>query len=81
MTRCLALDLDRVRNSAQREWDSCLAVTEEINDADKTPGRAALLSTVILLFTYLIVAVAIQAFAGSATPASGGPTRKTPMTC
>jgi amino acid transporter len=45
-------------------WDSCLAVTEETKDADKTPGRAALLSTVILLFTYLIVAVAIQAFAG-----------------
>jgi hypothetical protein len=27
-------------------------------DADKTPGRAAVISTVILLFTYLIVAVA-----------------------
>jgi amino acid transporter len=45
-------------------WDSCLAVTEETKDADKTPGRAALLSTVILLLTYLLVAVAIQAFAG-----------------
>jgi amino acid transporter len=45
-------------------WDSCLAVTEETKDADKTPGRAALLSTVILLITYLLVAVAIQAFAG-----------------
>ena len=45
-------------------WDSCMAVTEETKDADKTPGRAALISMVILLFTYLIVAVAIQAFAG-----------------
>jgi amino acid transporter len=45
-------------------WDSCLAVTEETKDADKTQGRAALLSTVILLLTYLLVAVAIQAFAG-----------------
>ena len=45
-------------------WDSCLAVTEETKDADKTPGRAALLSTVILLLTYLLVAVAVQAFAG-----------------
>ena len=45
-------------------WDSCLAVTEETKDADKTPGRAALLSTVILLLTYLLVAIAIQAFAG-----------------
>jgi amino acid transporter len=35
-------------------WDSCLAVTEETKDADKTPGRTALISTVILLFTYLI---------------------------
>jgi amino acid transporter len=39
-------------------------VTEETKNADKTPGRAALVSTVILLFTYLLVAVAIQAFAG-----------------
>ncbi|HEY5847191.1 MAG TPA: APC family permease [Microlunatus sp.] len=45
-------------------WDSCLAVTEETKDSDKTPGRAAMISTVILLFTYLLVAVAIQAFAG-----------------
>ena len=45
-------------------WDSCLAVTEETKDADKTPGRAALLCTVILLLTYGLVAVAIQAFAG-----------------
>lgn len=52
-------------------WDSCLAVTEETKDADKTPGRAALISTVILLFTYLIVAVAIQAFAGFADTGIG----------
>ena len=45
-------------------WDSCLAVTEETKDADKTPGRAALISTVILLVTYVLVAVAIQSFAG-----------------
>ena len=54
-----------------RGWDSCLAVTEETKDADKTPGRAALISTVILLFTYLIVAVAIQAFAGFADTGIG----------
>lgn len=52
-------------------WDSCLAVTEETKDADKTPGRAALISTVILLFTYLIVAVAIQASAGFADTGIG----------
>ena len=40
-------------------WDACLAVTEETKDADKTPGRAALISTVILLATYLLVAFAV----------------------
>ena len=45
-------------------WDSCLAVTEETKDADNTPGKAALVSTVILLVTYVLVAVAVQAFAG-----------------
>ena len=45
-------------------WDSCLAVGEETKDADNTPGKAALLSTVILLVTYLLVAVAIQAYSG-----------------
>ena len=30
-------------------WDSCLAVTEETKDAENTPGKAALVSTVILL--------------------------------
>ena len=45
-------------------WDACLAVTEETKDADNTPGRAALISTVILLATYLLVAYAVGAFAG-----------------
>ena len=45
-------------------WDACLAVSEETKDADSTPGRAALLATVILLVTYVLVAVAVQAYAG-----------------
>ena len=45
-------------------WDSCLAVTEETRQADSTPGRAALVTTVVLLATYLLVAVAVQAYAG-----------------
>ena len=45
-------------------WDSCLAVTEETRQADTTPGRAALVTTVILLVTYVLVAVAVQAYAG-----------------
>ncbi|WP_432571266.1 APC family permease [Kineococcus sp. SYSU DK005] len=45
-------------------WDACLAVTEETRDSGSTPGRAALLATVILLVTYVLVAVAVQAYAG-----------------
>ena len=52
-------------------WDSCLAVTEETKDSDRTPGRAALLSTVILLATYLLVASAVGSFAGFAEEGMG----------
>jgi amino acid transporter len=52
-------------------WDSCLAVTEETKNADTTPGRAALISTVILLLTYLLVAYAIGSFAGFAEEGIG----------
>ena len=36
-------------------WDTAVAVNEETKDPAKTPGRAAILSTVILLVTYVIV--------------------------
>jgi len=45
-------------------WDSCLAVNEETKDAENTPGKAAVVSTVILLLTYVMVAVAVQAYGG-----------------
>ena len=45
-------------------WDSAVSVNEETKDPEKTPGRAAVMSTVILLFTYAIVATATMAFAG-----------------
>ena len=35
-------------------WDTCVSVNEEAKDSNKTPGRAAVLSTVILLLIYLI---------------------------
>ena len=35
-------------------WDTCVSVNEEAKDSAKTPGRAAVLSTVILLAIYLI---------------------------
>jgi amino acid transporter len=45
-------------------WDTALSVNEETKDPGKTPGRAAMLSTVILLVTYVIVIFAAQSWAG-----------------
>jgi len=45
-------------------WDTAVSVNEETKDPEKTPGRAAILSTVILLVTYLLVIIGAQAFAG-----------------
>jgi amino acid transporter len=45
-------------------WDSAVAVNEETENKRVTPGRAAVLSTLVLLVTYLLVTVAAQAFAG-----------------
>jgi amino acid transporter len=45
-------------------WDSCLAVGEETRESDKTPGRAAVITTLILVVTYVLVAYAVQSFAG-----------------
>ena len=45
-------------------WDTCLTVNEESKGAAKTPGRAALLTVISILLTYLIVATATQMYAG-----------------
>lgn len=45
-------------------WDACLALNEETKDARRVPGRAALLSTVLLLVTYVGVTVAAMMYAG-----------------
>jgi len=45
-------------------WDTSVAVNEESKDPSRIPGRAAVLSTVILLVTYVVVIIAAQAFAG-----------------
>ncbi len=45
-------------------WDSAVSVNEETKDREKTPGRAAVISTVLLLITYVIVTLAAQSFAG-----------------
>ena len=45
-------------------WDTALSVNEETVNKSRTPGRAAIISTVLLLITYVIVIVSVQAFAG-----------------
>jgi amino acid transporter len=45
-------------------WDTSLSVNEETADKSRTPGRAGIISTVTLLVTYVIVIIAMQAFAG-----------------
>jgi amino acid transporter len=45
-------------------WDSGVAVNEESEDSNEGPGRAAVVSTLILLFTYLIVTTGAIAFHG-----------------
>ena len=45
-------------------WDSAVSVNEETQNPEKTPGRAAIISTLLLLATYAIVTVAAVAFAG-----------------
>ena len=52
-------------------WDTCLALNEETKDPKRIPGRAALLTTVILLFTYVIVTVAAMMYAGLGTTGTG----------
>ena len=52
-------------------WDTAVAVNEEADDPATTPGRAAVLSTLLLVVTYVLVAVATVAFAGTGTDGIG----------
>jgi amino acid transporter len=45
-------------------WDTAVSVNEETTDAKRTPGRAAVVSTFLLLGIYVIVSTAAQAFHG-----------------
>ena len=47
-------------------WESAVNLTEETEDSSENPGRAGIWSTVILLGTYVAVAVAVVGFAGVA---------------
>ncbi|MFL6088716.1 MAG: APC family permease [Aeromicrobium sp.] len=45
-------------------WDTAVTTNEESDDPSRTPGRAAVISTVMLLLIYLLVSIATVAFAG-----------------
>jgi amino acid transporter len=45
-------------------WDTALSVNEETADKSRTPGRAGIISTVLLLVTYVIVIISVQSFCG-----------------
>jgi amino acid transporter len=48
-------------------WDTAVTVNEETKDPATTPGRAAVISTVLLLAIYAVVILAAQSFAGVGT--------------
>ncbi|MEO7058339.1 MAG: APC family permease [Lapillicoccus sp.] len=52
-------------------WDTAVATNEEADDPATTPGRAAIISTVLLLLTYALVSVSTIAFAGVGTDGIG----------
>jgi len=52
-------------------WDACLSVSEETRDPHKNPGKAAVIATILVLGTYVLVSFAIQAFAGFGTTGIG----------
>jgi amino acid transporter len=45
-------------------WDSGVAVNEESEDPNEGPGRAAVMSTILLVLIYVVVSTAAQAFHG-----------------
>ncbi|KPI11336.1 protein phosphatase 2C domain protein [Actinobacteria bacterium OK006] len=52
-------------------WDTAFAVNEETVDSRCVPGRAAVMSTVLLVIMYGLVSTSAQAFAGVGTSGIG----------
>lgn len=52
-------------------WDTILSLNEETKERDKTPGRAAVAATLILVATYLLTTVAAVSYAGVGTEGVG----------
>ena len=53
-------------------WDTAVTVNEEAKDARRTPGGAAVLSTLVLVAIYVVVTIAAESFHG----AGSSPTRQ-----
>ena len=53
-------------------WDTTATVNEESANPTESPGRATVASTFILVATYVIVSIAVQAWAGVARLADAG---------
>ncbi len=52
-------------------WDTAVSVNEETKDRNRTPGLAAIFSTIILLAIYALVIFSIQSFAGVGAKGNG----------
>ncbi|MEU8133649.1 APC family permease [Streptodolium elevatio] len=52
-------------------WDALITVNEETTDKSRIPGQAAVISTLVLLATYLFTAFAAISFAGTGTEGLG----------
>lgn len=52
-------------------WDSVVSVNEETVDSRRTPGKSAVISTIVLVSLYVLVTVAAQSFAGVSEEGSG----------
>ena len=46
-------------------WDTTVTVNEETEDSERGAGQGAVISTLILLGIYVVVAFAAQAYAGA----------------
>ncbi|MET7301927.1 APC family permease [Embleya sp. NPDC005575] len=52
-------------------WDTAVSINEETADAKRTPGRAAVISTVLLLLIYVLISTSALAFAGAGDTGNG----------
>ena len=52
-------------------WDTILSLNEETKEREKTPGRAAVAATLILVATYMLTTVAAVSYAGVGTDGIG----------